>query len=85
MSVANGNIEAAIRGYILDALILGHEGEAITDTTHLVEAGVVDSINVLRLVEFIEETFDIMLEPQELHQLISIANIAGVVRSKGAG
>ncbi len=82
MRVHNGNIEAAIRNYLVEAFVLGQEGEPITDSTHLVEAGIVDSINVLRLVEFIEESYDILLEPQELHELVSIANIAQLVRRK---
>lgn len=79
---ATTDISTSVRAFVLDAFLYGDPDADVTDTTDLVERGVVDSMNVLRLVEFMEDTYDIMLEPEELVQLTSIANVTGVIRSK---
>lgn len=78
------DIEGAVRQFILHEILGGKAAGELTDTTELVERGVVDSINVLGLVDFIEESYDIMLEPNEVQQFTSIVNIARVVRAKRA-
>lgn len=78
------SLTASVRAFILEAFLFGEDSDELTSDTHLVEQGVVNSINVLQLVEFMEETYDIMLEPQELHELISISNIANVIATKQA-
>ena len=78
----HGNVEASVKDFILSAFLQGNDGSELTDTTDLVAGGIVDSINVLRLVEFMEEEFNIMIEHGELKKLTSVANIAQVIRSK---
>jgi len=54
----------------------------LTGRTHLVESGIIDSIRVLSLVEFMEEEYEIEIEPQDLFRLISISEIALVIKEK---
>jgi acyl carrier protein len=58
------------------------DADALTDTTELVDIGIVDSMNVLKLVDFIEETFDFMLDPEDLFGMRTIAGIVDVICEK---
>jgi len=78
----NTNIESAIKSFILEAFLPGANASEISDNADLVAGHIVDSINVLRLVEFMEENFEITVEHDELRKLTSIANIAEVIRGK---
>jgi len=78
----NTNIESAIKSFILEAFLPGANASEISDNADLVTSHIVDSINVLRLVEFMEENFEITVEHDELRKLTSIANIAEVIRGK---
>ncbi|MCA1709931.1 MAG: acyl carrier protein [Actinobacteria bacterium] len=81
--VAPGTIESRVRQFILETFWLGQGDEAdLTDTSLLVDLGVVDSMNVLELVDFLEEEFDFMLESDELFRLTSIHDIAELMREK---
>ncbi|MBT8231413.1 MAG: acyl carrier protein [Saprospiraceae bacterium] len=44
------------------------EGANISKDTELISSGLIDSINTLKLVDFIEETFDIELEAYEVNR-----------------
>jgi len=78
-----GTIELSVREFVLKTFWLGDpDGADLTDSSQLVDLGVVDSMNVLKLVDFLEEEFDFMLDPEDLFRLMSIAEIAEVVREK---
>jgi acyl carrier protein len=80
-----GTIESAVRDFVATTFWIGEpEGDELTDTTDLVDVGVVDSMNVLKLVDFIEEEFDFMLEPEELFRLTTVSNIADLIRERTA-
>jgi acyl carrier protein len=78
----NGNLEAGVRALIVREMLQGEESADLTSTTELVETGIVDSINVLKLVDFVEETCAIELEPEDIRQFTTISNIVRVVESK---
>ena len=75
-------LEARVRALIVTEMLQGEDSATLTSTTELVETGIVDSINVLKLVDFIEETYDLMLEPEDIRQFTTIANIVRVVGTK---
>ena len=75
-------IESSVRGFVTGELVKGKEASELKDDTDLVKTGLVDSINVLGLVSFLEEEYDIELEPSDVQQLRSIAEIARVVVSR---
>ena len=77
-------LEDAVRKFIVDELLQG-QGEELTNSTQLVEAGIVDSINVLKLVDFVEEGYEIELEPNDIRKFTSVTNIVEVVQNKLAG
>lgn len=75
-------IEDHVKEFILETYMPDASPDQLTESTHLVEAGIIDSIRVLSLVEFMEEEYDIMIEPQDLFRLISVTAIAEVIREK---
>ena len=75
---------AAIKTFILAELLPNEAPERLTDTTPLVSSGIVDSIAILRLVAFLEETFGIQVEAHEAtrENFDSIANMVAMVNGK---
>lgn len=79
----NGTIEVVVRDFLMtEVLQEGADSDELADTTELVQSGLLDSISVLGLVDFIEEEFDIILEVEDIRDFKSIVQIAEIVRSK---
>ena len=76
------SLVGSVREFILDVFLKGEPPEDLTNQTHLVDTGVVDSINVLKIVEFIEDEFDVELEPTDIEKMISVVAIAEVIQEK---
>lgn len=72
-----------VREYILENFLFG-DGESLKDDTSFMEEGIIDSTGILELVFFLEETFSISVEDDELvpDNMDSLANIAGFINRK---
>lgn len=81
--VCGGEIETAVHQFLLDTFFPDQEADLANDTD-LVETGVLDSVSVLQLVDFMEEGYDMMIEPEDLFRLTSVDNIALVIREKSS-
>jgi acyl carrier protein len=78
------SIETSIRSYILaNFLFTDDDGQLHNDTSFL-EEGIVDSTGVLELVMFVEETFNIPVEDEEImpENFDSVEQLARYVRTK---
>ena len=77
-------IEQQIKNFIVENFLFGESNNGLHDEASLLEAGVIDSTGVLELVAFIEETYGIKVEDEELlpENLDSIANICNFIRRK---
>lgn len=60
------NARQAIRSFILSNFLPGEEPGTLKDSTLLVTSGVVTSLSLLELVTFIEQTFAVTLEADDL-------------------
>ena len=83
------DIEATIREFILRELLYEDEGVTLGDDESLFSRRVVDSVGLLRLVGFLEETYGIEiiaddLAPQNLETIRKIAELVRAKRSSGA-
>jgi len=58
-------IKKKLKAFILDKFLLGNNSNILDDDSFL-EKGIIDSTGVLELVNFIEETFNIRVEDEEL-------------------
>jgi acyl carrier protein len=72
-----------IRAYILENFLLGQDG-GFGDEESLLGAGIVDSTGVLEIVGFLEKTFSIELQDEDMvpENLDSIRNLASFVDRK---
>jgi acyl carrier protein len=83
-TLQNQEIGATIRGYILETFLQGENPEALTDSTPLITGGILDSLATIRLVEYMQERFQIRIEAHEtmVDYLNTISDITNLVRSK---
>lgn len=77
-------IRQSIRDYVASTFLDEQSAAELTDSSPLISGGALDSINTLKLVLFLEETFSIDVEAHEIGvtHLDSIAAIAELVRGK---
>jgi acyl carrier protein len=85
MTTAGKAVSQRVREYIVDSFLLG-EDDGLSDTASLLEHGVVDSLGLVELVLFVEETFGISIDEAELtnENLDSIERISQLVETKRA-
>ena len=77
-------LKAAIRQYILDHHLQGEDPGALADDTPLMTSGIIDSIGTLKLINFIESSFDVEFMPREikLSRLETVEGICSAVQRK---
>ena len=77
-------IKEIVKSYILSEFLPGEDSQQLTDSTPLISGGVLDSLATLKLASFLEEHFQIRLEPHELttENLDDLDVIADLVQSK---
>src|SRR5947207_11173840 len=80
------DIKASIKSFILNEYLPGEDPAALTDTTPLMTTGILDSIAVLKVVNFLESEFGITIEPHEavVENLNTLSDMAQLVSSKKA-
>ncbi len=78
------DIAVRIREFVIESFLYGAEDEAFTDETSLLGAGYVDSTGVLEIIGFLEETFGISVEDEEMipENLDSVASMERYVQGK---
>lgn len=78
------SIEESIRQHIIDNFLLGETSRLASDRVSFLDTGIIDSTGVLELVMFVEETFGIKIEDDELlpENLDSVENLADFIRRK---
>jgi acyl carrier protein len=77
-------IETEIRKFVAAHYLPDSPVEAITDTMPLITSGIIDSIGMLGLVDFIENHYAIEFMPREIdvHALDTVERIASLIRAK---
>ncbi len=79
------DIEQPIVEYI-SAMVAETAGAAVDRETPLLEAGLLDSINLVKLLQFIEERFEVSIPDTEIRADLfeSPANLAAYVSQRAA-
>ncbi len=79
MEIKNEIREFVARQYLPDASV-----ETVTDTMPLITSGIVDSIGMLGLVDFLEGRYEVEFMPREVdvHSLDTIESIEALIRAK---
>jgi acyl carrier protein len=80
-------VESEVRAFLSENFPLGEDSSALAADASLMLAGIIDSTGVLELVGFLEETYEIRVEDEELlpENLDSIASIVRFVEQKRSG
>lgn len=78
------SIENQIRNYIAQNILFSSDGFPYPDEASFLENGIVDSMNVLEIVMFVEEKFGIKVEDAEIipENFDSVAQLASYIRKK---
>jgi len=80
----NQEIEAPIRNFIATNLLYSKEGLTHPDDASLLHEGIIDSLGVVELVEFLQSKFNVKVEQNEVRpdNFDSVAKMAAFVRRK---
>lgn len=77
-------VEPAIRDFIARSLLYSDTGYAYPDEASFLQEGIIDSLGVMELVEFVTKTFGVKVEQSEVTpaHFDSVANLAAFVCGK---
>ncbi|EDM79139.1 hypothetical protein PPSIR1_27273 [Plesiocystis pacifica SIR-1] len=83
MTEAN-TIEADIREYIISNILDNQDDGNLTAESPLLEWGILNSLQILSLVDFMETKYSIKIEPTDLRpqNMATISSIAALVRTR---
>jgi acyl carrier protein len=75
---------ATIRAFILDRFLFSDEQSLLADDASLTEAGILDSMGALELIEFLEEAFSVTIDNADIgpRTLDSVHAIAALVETR---
>jgi acyl carrier protein len=79
-------IKEQVRDYILDNFLMGLKVNDIQEDTSFLDIGIIDSTGVIELISFLEETYGIRVEDEEMvpENLDSLKNVERYVAQKMA-
>ena len=72
-----------VRHFVVENFLFG-DGEQLKEDTSFLETGIIDSTGILELVMFLEETYSVKIEDDELipENLDNLRNIAQFLKKK---
>ncbi|MGD0695738.1 MAG: acyl carrier protein [Terriglobia bacterium] len=82
----NDQIKEEIRQYILTEFLPGEKPSNLRDDTALRTSGIIDSVGLLRMIDYIEERYKIQVEAHEagVENFDRIEDIAAFIQRKSA-
>ena len=77
---------AQVRHYIAQNLLFSDNGSELSDDASFLEEGIIDSTGVLELVLFVEDTFGIEVDDDEIvpDNFDSVVSLAAFIERKAA-
>jgi acyl carrier protein len=77
-------IMAATKSFILAEFLEGEDPDELTEDVELISSGILDSLATLKLVTWLENTYDVKIEAHEADEdnLNTLVDIAKLVSSK---
>jgi acyl carrier protein len=66
LEITSLEIEATVRNFITDNYLFGGSNEVLGDDASLLENGILDSMGIMELVTFLQDTFFIQVADEEL-------------------
>jgi len=83
-SLREEDIRSTVRTFILEEFLVGEDPTALTDTTSLIRGGILDSISSMRLINHLEQSFNIVLSQEDvtIDNLDTVDRVVRVVQAK---
>ena len=83
-NITDEDIKKKLKIFIIDKFLLGDGSKIPDDDDSFLEEGIIDSTGVLELVGFIDETFKITIEDEELvpDNLDSLNKLTSFIKKK---
>ena len=77
------DIKASIREFVVENFLFG-TADNLNDETSFLEEGIIDSTGILELITFLEESYEISVDDEELipENLDSINNVTSFLNTK---
>ncbi len=77
-------IEATIRQYVAENILFSDNGYEHPNDTSFLDEGIIDSLGVLELSIFVEDTYGLRVEREDLtpENFDSVTNLAAYIRRK---
>jgi acyl carrier protein len=60
------NIKSTLEQFIVNDLLIGRNQGEIGPETSLISSGIIDSLSLIRLINFIEDRFGLVVEDEEV-------------------
>ncbi len=78
------DIKEAIRNYIKTELVNNQEHSNLADSDQLIESGIIDSLGIMKLIGFLEDSLSVQIDDMELvpENFSSIDAISTLVEKK---
>jgi acyl carrier protein len=79
-------IKGRVKDYIVREFLTGEDPDSLTDSTPLISGGILDSISTIKLVTFLEQSFNIQVEAHEMSAdyLDDLSRITAMVLERSA-
>ncbi|MFZ0544604.1 MAG: acyl carrier protein [Candidatus Promineifilaceae bacterium] len=58
--------KAILENFIVNELLMGKGQNEVTADTSLISSGILDSLSLIRLINFVEEKFNLVIEDDEV-------------------
>jgi len=83
-SVKQGNVKTNLKEFIITNFLFSDEGIQFNDDDSFLEKGIIDSTGILELIEYLEDTYTITIEDDELipENLDSINQVEAFITRK---
>jgi acyl carrier protein len=77
-------IQTSLERFIKDELLVGAKNTTLTPETSLISSGIIDSLSLIRLINFIESHFGVTIEDHEVvvENFETLNNLATLIASK---
>jgi acyl carrier protein len=77
-------ITSRVRGFIIEQFLLNTDNGDLANDISFLETGIVDSTGILEIIAFLEETYGISIEDEELvpENLDSVNNVVSFIERK---
>jgi acyl carrier protein len=86
MTIGEITVADHVRQFVVDELDFVGEPDELSDDYELLEEGVLDSLRIMALVEYLEGAFDIVIDEDDVvaERFETIGSIAALVTAKQA-